>query len=244
MSGKVALVTGGSRGIGRAIVLELAKHGYAIAFTFRQDRLAASALRRSLARRGIPVMWEQHDVSDSTAVTGFVDRALQRFGHLDVLVNNAGVTRDAPLYLMKEQEWVDVVNINLKGVYNFCRACVPHMMRRKRGRIINIASASGLRGVVGQTNYCASKGALVTFSKSLARELAPYQITVNAIAPGFIETDMLKDIPPQRLAEFRRSIPLGRFGTAQEIAELTRFIVERAGYVTGQTIVVDGGLIA
>jgi len=244
MPGKVALVTGGSRGIGRAIVLELAKHGYAIAFTFRQDRRAASALQRGLMRRGTPVMCEQHDASDSAAVSGFVDRVLRRFGHLDVLVNNAGVTRDAPLYLMKEEEWDEVINTNLKGVYNFCRACVPHMMRRKRGRIVNIASVSGLRGVLGQTNYCASKGAMVTFSKALARELASYQITVNAIAPGFIETDMLKRIPAQRLAEFRKSIPLGRFGTAQEIAELTRFIVERAGYVTGQTIVVDGGLIA
>ncbi len=240
----VALITGGSRGIGRAIVTELARRGYVIAFAYRQNRTSADALCRELRKRGATILSEQQDVADFAAVSAFVGRVLERFGHVDILVNNAGVLKDTPLYLMEESEWDEVIGTNLKGLHNFCRACVPHMMRRKRGWIINISSTAGLQGVPGQTNYCASKGGIISFSRALAREVACFGITVNAIAPGYIETAMVKRLPKEQVAELRQRVPLGRFGQPAEVAKLVRFLIEEGDYITGQTIVIDGGLLA
>lgn len=240
----VALVTGGSRGIGRAIVTLLALKGYAVAFTYRQNAAAARALCRQLKRRKVVVFGEQQDSRDGTGVNAFVSRVVKRFGHIDVLVNNAAMLTDVPLYLMEEKEWDRVLEVNVKGAYNFCRACVPHMMRRKRGRIVNIASVAGLHGIPGQTNYCASKGALIAFSKSLARETARFGVTVNVVAPGYIETAMVRGLPKERRAALGKEIPLGRIGKPEEVARAVLFLIEEASYMTGHTLVVDGGLLA
>ena len=240
---KVAIITGGSRGIGRAIALELAKSGYGIAFNYQKSATAARSLERVLKRMGARVYHSQQDVRDTSGVRVFVEKVIQRFGKIDVLVNNAGVVADAPLYLMSDEEWNTVLDTNLKGAYNFARTCVPHMMRRKQGRIVNVASTSGLHGVPGQTNYCASKGGLIAFSKALARELAGYNITVNTVAPGFIDTEMLGGLKASKVDEYKALVPMRRFGRACEVAEVVAFLTTKASYITGQTIVVDGGLL-
>lgn len=239
---RVALISGGSRGIGKAICLALAESGYSIVFTYLRNELAASSLRRRLMKSGVKVISFRQDCSDTKAVEALVTDLFKKFGHIDVLVNNAGIVADQPLFLMTENEWDDVIRINLKGAYNFCRACIPNMMRRRHGHIINIASVSGFNGVAGQTNYSASKGALIAFSKSLAREVGRFGITVNAIAPGIIETDMIRSLSADSKRSYISRIPLGHFGKSEDVGKLVRFLVEDSSYITGQVLVVDGGL--
>lgn len=241
---KVALVTGGTGGIGRSIVRELARHGYAIAFTYGQNQAVANALCQWLRRLRTPTLAKTCDSSRYEQAQVVVQKVIDRFGHIDTLVNTVGITRDVPLGLMREREWDEVLGVNLKSAYNFSRFCLPHMVRRKRGQIISIASTAGIHGTVGQTNYCASKGGLIAFSRALAREVARFGIRVNVVAPGYIQTSMLNSIPRRRLDEVKEQIPLGRFGRPEEVARLVYFLADDADYMTGQTVVVDGGLLA
>lgn len=237
---KVALVTGAGRGIGRAVALELAKAGADIFLVARTEtQLAAAAEEiRALGRRAeIAVA----DVSRAEEVTNAVEKALQTFAHIDILVNNAGITRDNLLVRMKDEDWDSVINTNLRSAFLFAKACAKSMMKRRFGRIINISSVVGLTGNAGQCNYAASKAGIIGLTKSLARELASRGITANAVAPGFITTDMTAKLADD--ATLKEKIPLGAPGSVQDVANAVRFLASvRSGYITGQVLNVDGGM--
>ena len=243
LANKVAVVTGAGRGIGRAVALAYARMGADVACVSRTEENSAKAAAEveALGRRAWAVAV---DVSDTAAVNAAAGKILDDAGRVDILVNNAGVTRDNLLMRMSEEEWDTVINTNLKGAFNFTKALTRPFIKQRSGRIINIASVIGLIGNAGQSNYAASKAALIGFTKSAAKELAPRGITANAIAPGFIETDMTAALDDKVRDSIIGNVPLGRFGSPDDIAHAAVFLaMEPSGYITGQVLTVDGGMV-
>lgn len=244
LTGKVAIVTGGSRGIGRAIALDLAAHGAKVVVNYNSSAAAAEAVVDEIAAAGGEGLAVQADVAHFDAAQELIKATTATFGQLDIVVNNAGTTRDTLLLMMKEEQWDQVINTNLKSVFNVCKAAARPMVRRKAGgRIINISSVSGLVGLPGQTNYSASKAGMIGFTKALAKELGQRQITVNAVAPGFIPTDLTADLPEEQVRWIMENTPLQRMGEPAEVAHLVTFLAsDKAAYITGEVIRVDGGI--
>lgn len=243
LPGKVALVTGASRGIGRAIALALAAEGAKVAVNYATSSSAADAVVAEITAAGGEACAIGADVSQPDQVDNLIAAVTNKWGQIDVLVNNAGITRDTLLLRMKLEDWQTVIDLNLTGVFLCCRAVSKIMLKQKSGRIINITSVSGLMGNPGQANYSAAKAGVIGFTKTLAKEFASRGITVNAVAPGFIATDMTKDL--KGAEEVLKFIPLGRFGQAEEVAGMVRFLAAdpAAAYITGQVMNVDGGMV-
>ena len=242
--GKVAQVTGGSRGIGRAIALKLAENGADVAINYAGNTAAAEEVKAAIEQMGRKALLIQCSVADTDGVQAMVNQVVKELGRLDILVNNAGITRVGLLMRMKEADWDDVMNTNLKGVYNCSKAVMRTMMKQKSGRIVNMASVVGEMGNAGQANYAAAKAGVIGFTKSLAKEVASRGITVNAIAPGFIATDMTRVLSDDQKAEMARTIPLGRAGQPEDVANAVLFLAsEGAAYITGQVLNVEGGMV-
>jgi len=240
---KVAIVTGGTRGIGRAIVLMLAQEGADVAFTYLKSISGAESLAKEIEQLGRRCMPMQIDVRDYQKSKELVEKVKQSFGRLDILVNNAGITKDKALMMMSEEEWREVLDTNLTGTFNVTRNVIVTFLKQKSGNIVNITSVSGIAGMSRQTNYAASKAGIIGFTKSLAKEVAAYNIRVNAVAPGFVDTDMVSGLKDEYKAEIIKRIPLGRFGEVKDVSATVRFLLsDMASFITGQTIVVDGGL--
>ena len=243
LTGKTAIVTGGSRGIGRAVCLELARRGCNIVLSFAGNTAAADQTVSDCQALGVQALAVQGNVADADAVKALFDAALEKFGAIDILVNNAGITRDNLLMLLKEEDFDAVVDTNLKGAFLCMKAAVRPMMKQRRGRIISLSSVVGLRGNAGQVNYAASKAGVIGMTKSLAKELAGRNITVNAVAPGFIDTDMTAVLPEKAKEAILSSIPMARLGAAEDVASAVAFLAsDEAGYITGQVLAVDGGM--
>ena len=243
MSNKTAIVTGGTRGIGKAIVLELARSGCNVAFNYSKSDDLANELVKEIEALGVKAVAKKADVSDFESAKEMIKEVKDEFGQIDYLVNNAGITRDKLLAMMKESDWDDVININLKSVYNFSKAVIMTMIKQKKGKILNITSVSGIAGVAGQTNYSASKAGMIGFTKALAKEVGKAKINVNAIACGFIETDMTSELPEEYKQKMTDMTALKRFGTTDDVAKVARFLLsDDANYVTGQVLSLDGGL--
>lgn len=239
----VALVTGGSRGIGRAVVERLARDGYAVSFCYRANRELAEQVRESAAGAGVPVHAARVDVADAAAAKGFVAETERRLGPLAAVVTAAGIVRDRPLAMMSDEEWQEVLRVNLDGTYHVCRAAVFAMMKRRAGVVVTMSSVAGVHGNATQVNYSASKAGIIGFTRALAKEVGRYGIRANAVAPGFIDTDMTAGLPAPMTARLRDRIALGRFGVPEDVADLVSFLVSaRAGYITGQVLGVDGGI--
>lgn len=243
LANRVAIVTGGSRGIGRAIAWELSQRGAAVVVNYHQSPAAAETLVNEILAAGGRAAACQADVANFEAAQALIKFAIETFGDLHILVNNAGITRDTLIMMMSEADWDAVLDTNLKSSFNCAKAAVKHMLRKRYGRIINIASVAGQMGNPGQTNYSASKAGQIGFSKALAREVAARNITVNAIAPGFVDTEILNAMPPETLAAALKLVPLGRKAQPEEIAYAVAFLAsEQAAYITGQVLGVDGGM--
>lgn len=244
LDGKIALVTGGSRGIGRAIALRLAEEGAKVAINYAGNQTAAEEVKAIIEQHGGTAMIVQTDVSDSTAAAEMVARVHEELGGLDILVNNAGITRDTLLIRMKDEDFDAVINTNLKGIYACTKAAAKFMTKQRSGRIVNLSSVVGEIGNIGQTNYAAAKAGVIGFSKAAAKEFAARHVTVNVVAPGFIDTDMtavLKDNIREKLIE---GIPLGALGKPEHVADAVLFLVsDAASYITGQVLNVDGGMV-
>ncbi len=244
LAGKVALVTGGSRGIGRAVALKLAENGADVAINYAGNTAAAEEVKAAVEKLGRRAMLVQGSVADTDGVQAIVNQVVKELGRLDILINNAGITRDGLLMRMKEADWDAVLETNLKGVFNCSKAVMRTMMKQKSGRIVNMASVVGEMGNAGQANYAAAKAGVIGFTKSLAKEVASRGITVNAVAPGFIATDMTKVLTDDQKAEMARTIPLGRTGQPEDVANAVLFLVsDEAAYITGQVLNVDGGMV-
>ncbi len=240
---KIAIVTGGSRGIGRAVALMLAENGAHVAFNYFGSREKAESLVKDIEAKGVQCFAAQVDVRDGNAVKQWTADVRDRLGGLDLLVNNAGIVRDKPLMMMLEEDWQDVIGTNLTGLFNVTRSCIVTFLKQRRGSIVNISSLSGLIGLPGQTNYSAAKGGMNSFTKALAKETAAYGVRVNAVAPGFIETDMVAHLDAAQREKILKTIPLARLGQADEVAGCVRFLLsDAAAYITGQIIQMDGGL--
>ena len=240
---KVAIVTGATRGIGRAIAKAVAREGADVAFTYLKSTDRAESLSKEiqgLKRRPLAL---QVDVRDFQKSKEMVEVVKEKLGRLDILINNAGVTKDKALMMMTEDDWRQVIDTNLNGTFNVTRNCIVTFLKQKQGNIINVSSVSGIAGMARQTNYAASKAGIIGFTKSLAREVAAYNIRVNAIAPGFIETDMLSGLKDEHKEEIKKMVPLGRIGRSEDVTGAVKFLLsENSGFITGQTIVIDGGL--
>ena len=242
--GKSAIVTGATRGIGKAIALELAKRGSNVAFNYASSQEAAEKIKAEIEDLGVKAFADSCDVSDTAAAADFVKQVKSEFGGLDFLVNNAGITRDNLILRMKEEDWDAVIDVNLKGAWNFAKAACRLMMRNENGgSILNISSISGVVGMLGQSNYSASKAGMIGLTKSLAKELASRNVTSNALALGLVETDMASEMNEEYREKILAEIPLGRLGNTQEVAEIACFLLsDSAKYITGQVIQADGGL--
>jgi len=244
LANKVAVVTGGSRGIGRGIVLKLSSEGARVVVNYRANSAAADEVVALVEGQGGEAISVQADVGQMAEAKRLIKAAVSAYGRLDILVNNAGTTRDMLIMLMKEEDWDLVLNTNLKSAFNCCKVAARTMMKKRYGRIINITSVSGLAGQAGQTNYSASKAGLVGFTKALAKELGPRSITVNAVAPGFVYTDLTADLPQEMRDLALEMTPLGRFGTPEDMANAVVFLAsDEASFITGQVLSVDGGLV-
>ena len=243
LEGRVALVTGGSRGIGRAVCVRLAHDGADVAINYANNAEAANEVAEEVRKLGRRAEVYQADVADEAAVNAMCEQAIADFGQIDILINNAGITRDALLLRMKDEDWDAVLTVNLKGAFLCSRSVAKVMSKQRYGRIINIASVVGQMGNAGQANYCASKAGLIGLTKSNARELAKRNVTVNAVAPGFIATAMTEALPEKVREELAAQIPLERLGSADDIANAVIFLAqEESGYITGQVIGVNGGM--
>ena len=244
LTGKVALVTGASRGIGQATAIELAKAGADVVVNFIGNEAVEQETVEKIEALGRKAIKIKANVGDADDVQAMVDEAIATFGHIDILVNNAGITRDGLLIRMKDSDWDEVLNINLKGVYLVTKAVAKLMVKQRAGRIINMTSVSGVTGNVGQANYAAAKAGVIGFTKTCAKELAARGITVNAVAPGFIETAMT-DVLPEKIKEgIAATVPFGRMGQPEEIASVVTFLAsDFASYITGQVLNVDGGMV-
>jgi len=243
-AGRSVIVTGGTRGIGKAIVLELARSGANVAFNYSKSADEAQALKSEVEKLGVKALAEQCDVANTTAAADLVGRVKEEFGGIDLLVNNAGITRDQLILRMKEEDWDAVIDTNLKGAWNFSKAVLRPMMRNENGgSILNISSISGVVGMLGQSNYSASKAGMIGLTKSLAKEVASRKITVNALALGLVETEMASEMNAEYREKIISAIPLGRLGNVDEVAQIACFLLSpAAAYITGQVIQADGGL--
>lgn len=242
LDGKIALVTGATRGLGRAIAERLAADGATVVVTGR-DASKAAEVAREIGAKGARALGFQLEVGDAASIEALLRAVEEQAGPVDILVNNAGITRDTLLLRMDDEAWDEVIRVNLTGAYRLAKGALRGMIKKRWGRIINISSVVGIIGNPGQTNYAASKAALIGFTKSLAREVASRGITVNAVAPGFIETDMTGALSPEQQERLAERIPLGRIGRPEEVASCVAFLAsDEAGYITGHTLVVDGGL--
>lgn len=243
LDGKSAFVTGGSRGIGRAICAAFAHEGCNVAFSFRSNDDAAAKVVQEIEDAGVQCLSFKGAVDDLEAMKAMFKQTAKSFGGLDILVNNAGIKRDGLFMMMSEDNWNDVISTNLKGVFYCCREAAKLMMRKKRGAMVNLTSLTGVMGQPGQANYAASKGGVIAFTKATAKELASYGIRVNGVAPGFVSTDMLEDVPDDVLNSNKHLIPLGRFAASEEIASTVLFLAsDMSAYITGEIINVNGGL--
>jgi len=243
LENRVAVVTGGSRGIGRAVALELAKRGAAVVVNYNKSPESAEKVAAQITADGGRAAVFQADVSAIEQASALIKFSVDTFGDLHILVNNAGITKDTLIMMMSEDDWDAVVATNLKSTFNCSKAAVKHMMRKRYGRIINMASVAGQMGNAGQTNYSASKAGQIGFTKALAREVASRNITVNAIAPGFVDTEILNSVPPEMMEAAMKFVPLGRKGQPEEIAYAVAFLAsDQAAYITGQVLGVDGGM--
>jgi len=243
LKGKVALVTGGGRGIGRAISLAFGKEGAKVCVNYFHSKDAAEEVVKKIKENGGEAISYRTDVSKLEEVNRMVEETNKRFGRIDILINNAGLNIDKYLMIMNEEEWDKVIDVNLKGTFNCSKVVSRVMIGQRSGNIINISSVSAISGTAGQTNYSAAKGGMISFTKSLARELAPFGIRVNALAPGVVDTEMIKKMPKEMLDRILEITPLKRVGTPEEVAKVVTFLVsEEAGYITGQVIRIDGGL--
>jgi acetoacetyl-CoA reductase len=242
LDGQTAIVTGAGRGIGRAIARELAATGANIVINYVTSADAANALAKEIREMGPEALVVHTDVTNFDHVTEMVKQTVDTFGKIDILVNNAGITRDKTLKNMSKQHWDDVIHVNLSGLFNCTQQVLPFMLERKSGRIVNISSFVALAGNVGQSNYATTKAGIIGFTKSVALEVSRHGITVNAVCPGFTETDMLMEVPEKIRARILEKIPMGRFGQPEEIATCVRFIVTEGDYMTAQAISINGGV--
>lgn len=241
---KVAFITGATRGIGRAIALELAKEGYNIALNYRTENEALETLKKEISELGVECYPVQGDVSKAEDSERMTKEIIEHFEQIDVLVNNAGITKDKLIQRMKEEEFTDVINVNLVGTFNITKNVIKYMTKKRYGKIINISSVVGISGNAGQSNYAASKAGIIGFTKSIAKELASRNITANAVAPGFIQTDMTNVLKDEIKEAIEGTIPLKRLGTAEDVAKVVKFLAsDESSYITGQVINVDGGML-
>ena len=241
---KVAFITGATRGIGRAIALELANEGYNIALNYRTENEALENLKKEISEIGVECYPVQGDVSKAEDSERMTKEIIEHFEQIDVLVNNAGITKDNLILRMKEEEFTDVINVNLVGTFNITKNVIKYMTKKRYGKIINLSSVVGISGNAGQSNYAASKAGIIGFTKSIAKELASRNITANAVAPGFIQTDMTNVLKDEIKEAIEGTIPLKRLGTAEDVAKVVKFLAsEESSYITGQVINVDGGML-
>ncbi len=244
LKGKCAIVTGAARGIGKAIALKLASLGANIVLNYRSSEEEAKIVASEIEKMGVEVLTVKGDISKLEDVENIISEAKNKFGIIDIIVNNAGITKDTLILRMKEKDFDDVIDVNLKGVFNCLKSITPVMVKQRHGKIINISSVVGVAGNAGQVNYAASKAGVIGMTKSLAKELGARGINVNAVAPGFIETDMTSVLGEKVKEEAKKNIPLKRFGTPEDVAGVVAFLAsENSNYVTGQVINIDGGMV-
>ncbi len=245
LEGKVAIVTGSTKGIGKAIALELARAGADVVVTYNADESKGMETMEEVKKIGRKVALYQFAVQSMDSAKELVRTTIKEMGGIDILVNNVGITHDSTFFMMSSKEWKEVMEINLDGVYNTCKAVIGQMISKRSGNIINVTSVSGFKGIAGQTNYSASKAGIIGFTKSLAHEVARYGITVNGVAPGFIETEMTEDFGQERKEKYLANIPLNRFGKPEDVAKLVTFLAsDYCSYILGEIITIDGGLTA
>lgn len=243
LNGKVALVTGGSRGIGKSIAKRLASEGAIVVINYMRNETAALKTKKEIEEAGGQVLLSKFDVSNFDTVHEEIDKIIEKLGGLHILINNAGITKDTLLMRMKEEDWDSVISINLKGIFNCTKAVTRNMFKQREGRIVNLTSVVGEMGNAGQTNYAASKAGIIGFTKACAREMAPRGITVNAVSPGFIKTDITDQLPEEIRKDYIDKIPMNRFGSPEDIAGAVAFLTSNdASYITGEVFRVNGGI--